>query len=796
MNAATQITTSQRFSPVRNAVILAAGKSQRFRENGEQLPKVLMKVGGLRLLERAILTLNKAGVEHFRISVGAYRDQIVPKMEALPRLKGLDIEYVVCEDYEKGNGVSFGAAAAGFDGPFLLAMSDHIFSVDTIENFVSKALQTPELPALACDPNLNDVFDMDDATKVKSKKGFIGNIGKEIDDYDLVDIGLFYFPEGYGKRVADKVAEGATSVSHIVQHFIDDSGVRAIRLQKPFWQDVDNPDMKAEAERRLMQTLCRPGDGWVSRNFNRFFSTRLSMLLANWGLHPNWLTTITLVLSLVGAWFAGTANYPLIVLGAFLFQVASILDGSDGELARLTLRTSRFGEWYAELAGHFRYFFFFGALGVSAWKATGSKVYLFALIILAALGIYMLGQMMAFGMARERTANDLTSRRKMPLRNRVPRWAFGLVQQLSKRDVLAFVAFILTAAFLSEAMFWVALIGITFNAIWVSRSIRAATLAEKGASLFARIDPIVFYLLGVVILTLLIMKMDVGVVTQSLSAVGNQVFLVFSIAILWILANTMCIRTLVRGKVPFHDLLYNQMVGDAYGNIIPAAGLGGEPFKIKHLTNWLDWQTASRAVVTDRFIHAITGMLFSSVMVSLTLIFVPVDAVYRVPLTVLAIVFGVAAIGIIALALTSAPSKIAGFFLKKLQIVEDFRNEPTPPGRFFLAFLFKFTGRVFNLLEIYAIFYLLGFHPSVIELVAVAGLIAASATLFVIIPQGIGVNEAGISTALDFLGYSTSLGLTFGLIRRARMIFWALFGIGMHLAVTMVRRFAFSRTSS
>lgn len=796
MNAATQIPSLQEKITVKNAVILAAGKSSRFRENGEQLPKVLMKVGGLRLLERAILTLHKAGVEHFRISVGAYRDQIVPKMQALPRLKGLDIEYVVCEDYEKGNGVSFGAAAEGFDGPFLLAMSDHIFSVDTIENFVGKALQTPELPALACDPNLDEVFDMDDATKVKSNKGFIGDIGKEIQDYDLVDIGLFYFPEGYGKRVAEKVAEGATSVSHIVQHFIDDSGVRAIGLSKPFWQDVDNPDMKAEAERRLMQTLGRASDGWVSRNFNRFFSTRLSMVLADWGLHPNWLTTITLLLSLVGAWFAGTGSYPLIVLGAFLFQIASVLDGSDGELARLTLRTSRFGEWYAELAGHFRYFFFFGALGVSAWKLSGSKVYLFALIILAALGLYMLAQMLAFGMQKNRPANEMNSLRKMPLRNRVPRWAFGLVQQLSKRDVLAFVAFILSAAFLSEAMFWVALIGITFNAIWVSRSIRAATLAEKGASLLARIDPIVFYLLGVVILTLLIMKMDVGVVAQSLSAVGNQVFLVFSIAILWILANTMCIRTLVRGKVPFHDLLYNQLVGDAYGNIIPAAGLGGEPFKIKHLTNWLDWQTASRAVVTDRFIHAITGMLFTSVMVGLTLIFIDVETVYRVPMTIIAIVFGLAAIGVIGLALTSAPSKVAGFFLKKLQIVEDFRNEPTPPGRFFRAFFFKFMGRVFNLIEIYAIFCLLGFDPSVIELVAVAGLISASATMFVIIPQGLGVNEAGISTALDFLGYATSLGLTFGLIRRARMIFWALFGIGLHLAVSMVRRFAFSRSSS
>lgn len=796
MNAATQSSSLRGLSPVKNAVILAAGKSQRFRENGEQLPKVLMKVGGLRLLERAILTLHKAGVEHFRISVGAYREQIVPKMQEMPRLKGLDITYVVCEDYEKGNGVSFGAAAEGFDGPFLLAMSDHIFSVETIQDFVRSALQKASLPALACDPNLSEVFDMDDATKVQSNNGFIGNIGKEISYYDLVDIGLFYFPEGYGKRVASIVAEGATSVSHIIQHFIDDSGVRALRLQKPFWQDVDNPEMKAEAERRLMQTLCRPTDGWVSRNFNRYFSTRLSMRLARVGLNPNWLTTLTLVLSLVGAWFAGTANYPFIVLGALLFQVASILDGSDGELARLTLKTSRFGEWYSELAGHFRYFFFFGALGVSAWKVSGSKVYLFALIILAALGLYMLAQMMAFGMQKSRPANHLNSLRKMPLRNRVPRWAFGFVQQLSKRDVLAFVAFILSAAFLSEAMFWVALIGITFNAIWISRSIRAVTIAEKGATLFARIDPIVFYLLGVVILTLLILKMDVSVVAQSLSAVGNQVFLVFSIAILWILANTMCIRTLVRSKVPFHDLLYNQMVGDAYGNIIPAAGLGGEPFKIRHLTNWLDWQTASKAVVTDRFIHAITGMLFSSLMVALTLIFVDIDTVYRLPLTIVAIVFGVGGLGVIALALTSAPSHVAGFFLKKLQIVKDFRNEPTPSGRFFVAFFFKFTGRVFNLLEIYAIFALLGFDPSVIELVAVAGLIATSATLFVIIPQGLGVNEAGISTALDFLGYASSLGLTFGLIRRARMIFWALFGIGMHLTVSMVRRFAFSRSSS
>ncbi len=781
---------------VKHAVILAAGKSQRFREDGELLPKVLMKVGGLRMLERSILTLAAAGIEHFHVSVGAYREQIVPRMKALPRLSGLDIEYIVCEDYEKGNGVSFGAAAAKVQNPFLLVMSDHIFSPETISQFLERVAEAPDMPALACDPQLEDVFDMDDATKVKSADGLISDIGKEIPAYDLVDMGLFYFPQGYGSKVAEQVSRGATSVSQIIGQFIREGGVRAVALKQPFWQDVDTPAMKAEAERRLMKTLVQPSDGWVSRHFNRIFSTRLSMWLANWGVSPNAITTVVLLLSLIGAFLVSTGEYLPIVAGALVFQLASILDGSDGEVARLTLRTSHFGEWFAEVSGNFRYIAFFLGLGIGLWMQSGSVVYLFALVLMGALGVYMVVQMLAFGMEQPRPTRQLTSLRKLPLRKQMPLWFIAAIQQLNKRDVAAFAAFILCVAFLHEAMFWVALIAIAFNAFWVSRSIRAVTIAEKGTHIFARIDPIVFYLLGVVILTLLIIKMDVGVVAKSLSALGSQVFLIFSIAILWILANTMCIRTLVRGQVPFHDLLYNQIVGDAYASIIPAAGMGGDPFRIKHLTNWLSWQDASRAVVTDRFIHAITGMLFTSVMVGITLLIVEVETIYRVPLTIIASFFGVASIGVIILALSDVPSRIASFFLSRLQIVEDFRNEPVPPARFFKALFFKFTGRVLNLVEIYAIFCLLGFQPHLIELVAVAGLISVSATLFVVIPQGIGVNEAGISTALSMLGYTASLGLTFGLVRRARMIFWALFGVGLHVAVSVYRKLALSNAES
>ncbi len=756
-----------------------------------------MKVGGLRLLERAILTLNKAGVEHFRIVVGAYRDQVVPEMQKLNRLKDIDVEYVVCEDFEKGNGVSFGAGAAGFDEPFLLTMSDHIFSPATIQDFIQETTEQPHLPALACDPELHDVFDMDDATKVASKEGFINNIGKEITEYDLVDTGLFYFPKNYGKRVGNLAKNGTNSVSNIIQEFIDESGVRAVSLEKPMWQDVDNPSMKKEAERRLMQQIVRPSDGWVSRKINRYFSTRISFWLARFNVSPNIVTALVFLLTMVGAWFASSGIYQQIAIGALIFQLASIFDGCDGELARLTLRTSRVGAWFEQFASNLRYIIFFEALGISAWHATGSQVYLFAVVMLAALAIYMLAQMgsMAYNQRHEINPTNLIPENEIPANtSSLLDGFFNFWRELHKQDMLAFVTFLFCIVFLYQAMFWLALLGTTATAIMVSKSVTASAMQKEGAgsTIFGKINPIYFYLFGVVILCALIFNMEIGVVAESLAAVGNKLFLVFSVAILWILANTMCLRILVNGKVSFPDLMYNQLTGDAYNTIIPLAGLGGEPHKLKHLTQWLDWHTASQAIVVDRLIHATTGLLFSALCVGVTLYTIELDTVFFVPLTIAASLFMVSAVGMVWLSLSSAPSKIAGFILKKLKIVGEYRNDPVPPKMFVQAFFFKFLGRSFNLVEIYLMFMIFGLAPDIFDLTAVAGFIATSASLFFVIPQGLGVNELGISAALDILGYTAALGITFGLIRRARMIFWALFGVALHLTVSVVKKFTLS----
>lgn len=463
---------------VKHAIILAAGKGERFKEKGIELPKVLLKVGGLRLLERAILGLSQVGIQHFYIVVGAYREQVVAVMSKIERLKKLDIQYITCEDYALGNGVSFGKGAEQVNASFLLSMSDHIFSIDTIRRFVTDVTKHPKLPALACDPNLEEVFDMDDATKVASNNNKIVKIGKELEHFDLVDMGLFYFPKGYGKLVAEKVSKGATSVSTIIQEFIEEKGIRTTILEESTWQDVDNPGMRKEANQRLRKTLTKTTDGWVSKNINRFFSTRISLFLARFNTSPNLVTTFVFFFTLWGAWLVASGEYLKIVAGAIIFQIASILDGCDGELSRLLYKSSKFGAWYDTITDNIRYIAYFVALGIAAYTNTGSDFYYYATIIVGVLASYSALIMARFVWHNGGPLTNLEVTKKV---DKTVNNNGGFFNQLIKRvrgiekqDVSAFLLFILCIIGLYKVMFWIAFVGVIIAAITITKSVSKA----------------------------------------------------------------------------------------------------------------------------------------------------------------------------------------------------------------------------------------------------------------------------------------------------------------------------------
>ena len=98
--------------------------------------------------------------------------------------------------------------------------------------------------------------------------------------------------------------------------------------------------------RELLDATAKPGDGIVTRYFNRPISQRVTRLLLRLfgSVHPNAATAGTACIG--AAMFACQLQFPGhtgLVLGAVMFQAASVFDGVDGEIARATFRATPLG---------------------------------------------------------------------------------------------------------------------------------------------------------------------------------------------------------------------------------------------------------------------------------------------------------------------------------------------------------------------------------------------------------------------------------------------------------------------
>ena len=105
---------------------------------------------------------------------------------------------------------------------------------------------------------------------------------------------------------------------------------------------ADDGDRKP-AEQRLLKALVKDSDGFMSVHFARPISISVSRRLAPHGVTPNQMTIVSGLIGLAAAPFFLSASPAIQIIGGLLFVAHSVLDGCDGELARLTFRESRLG---------------------------------------------------------------------------------------------------------------------------------------------------------------------------------------------------------------------------------------------------------------------------------------------------------------------------------------------------------------------------------------------------------------------------------------------------------------------
>jgi phosphatidylglycerophosphate synthase len=128
--------------------------------------------------------------------------------------------------------------------------------------------------------------------------------------------------------------------------------------------------------------VTRENDGFLTRLVDRRISRKLSPLLARRGVRPNWITLMGTTIGLAGAWLLAQTQYGAHLAGALLFLVAVILDGVDGEVARLTLQETTFGHYLDIITDNLVHVAIFIGLAVGLSRATSSVSHLYALLFL------------------------------------------------------------------------------------------------------------------------------------------------------------------------------------------------------------------------------------------------------------------------------------------------------------------------------------------------------------------------------------------------------------------------------
>lgn len=329
-----------------SCLILAAGRGSRLSEEGA--PKPLLSILGLPLIERTILSAKQAGLNDFYVVVGHKAKELKAFLSDLSLRAKLNITPIYNDEWENtGNGVSVLKAAEYLKKNFILLMADHIFDESTLMDLMSVPVVKDGI-VLATDYNIRDNrwINIKDVTKVSVKDCSIIDIGKAIKEYNGYDAGMFLCTTGIFHAVRKSVKSGDTSLSGGVRVLACKGRAKVFDISGRSWIDIDTPDDQRRARKLLYGTLAKPHDGWISRKINRKLSTRIFtpiLLRLSTKITPNIISLVSSAVGLVAGLFF---FFRLPVVGGILIQIASILDGSDGEVARLKKLQSSFGNFF------------------------------------------------------------------------------------------------------------------------------------------------------------------------------------------------------------------------------------------------------------------------------------------------------------------------------------------------------------------------------------------------------------------------------------------------------------------
>ena len=243
------------MSAVSEAVILMAGEGSRLRGSDNTFLKPFVLVFGRPLMSYTLETLMCAEIKTVHFVVGYESERMIAQVKQVTP-SGLNVSFIENRHWRKQNGISLLAVASHVGAPFVLTMSDHLFD-DTILGHLLDNFD-PDVLNIAVDRKLDSIFDLHDAMKVQTRENRVTGIGKDLQQFNAIDTGLFVCPLeifDYLERAKSDNSQNDCSLADAVRLMAGDDKVRAIDIGESWWQDVDTPEMLKHAEEAMARRV-------------------------------------------------------------------------------------------------------------------------------------------------------------------------------------------------------------------------------------------------------------------------------------------------------------------------------------------------------------------------------------------------------------------------------------------------------------------------------------------------------------------------------------------------------------
>ena len=323
----------------------------------------LMKVGTLPVILRTILGIQKAGATRIIVCADPDNASVLRRELAATRRLPASVEWFEVAPSTRNIGAILGRLAVETEQDPLLVVAGN----------------TAYYPAL-----LRDAFAWNGTTDA------LASVSGD------KPIGIWSLPSAVATRIAAR-CETATDTE--LYSLLGENAEEHRDVPTDRWQQVLTEADRVAAEEKLNRWLVKPTDG-IFAQFNRRISVPISRQLIKWPITPNMVSLFTLAVGFVSGLFFACGGYWNTVFAAILSVWASILDGCDGEVARLKLQESAFGCWLETICDYLYYLFIFSGMAIGLVKTSGSTYLVWTELLLV-------GAVLSFlvaGMGRRRIA--------------------------------------------------------------------------------------------------------------------------------------------------------------------------------------------------------------------------------------------------------------------------------------------------------------------------------------------------------------------------------------------------------